>query len=96
MEVFASLERQEIDSDREEVDASGSFHGRGTSLTSRPAVPITAAQLSSGRPSITPAQVAARNEDPMADPRPPLRSQRAPPASHEYGSGLTANLKECA
>jgi hypothetical protein len=30
----------------------------------------------------------------MDDPRPPLRSQRAPPASHEYGSGLTTNLKE--
>jgi hypothetical protein len=28
------------------------------------------------------------------NPRPPLRSQRVPPASHEYGSGLTANLKE--
>jgi hypothetical protein len=30
----------------------------------------------------------------MADPRPPLRSQRVPSASHEYGIGLTANLKE--
>jgi hypothetical protein len=30
----------------------------------------------------------------MADPRPPLRSQRVPPASHEYGTGLTVNLKE--
>jgi hypothetical protein len=30
----------------------------------------------------------------MADPLPPLRSQRVPPAPHEYGTGLTANLKE--
>jgi hypothetical protein len=30
----------------------------------------------------------------MADPLPPLRSQRVHPALHEYGSGLTANLKE--
>jgi hypothetical protein len=30
----------------------------------------------------------------MSDPRPPLRSQRVPPASQEYGIGLTANLKE--
>jgi hypothetical protein len=94
MEGPASPERQEIDSDREEVIASGNFHGRGTSSTSRPVVPIASAQPPSGRPSITPATVGARNEYPMADPRPPLRSQRVPPVSHEYGTGLTVNLKE--
>jgi hypothetical protein len=86
MEGPASPERQEIDSDREEVIASGNFHSRGTSSTSRPAVLIASAQLSSGRPSITSAQVAAMNEYPMADPRPPLRSQRVPPSSNEYAA----------
>jgi hypothetical protein len=94
MEGPAAPERQEIDSDREEVVASGNFHGRGTSSTSLPVVPIASAQPSSGRPSITPATVVARNKYPMADPRPSLRSQRVPPASHEYGTGLTTNLKE--
>jgi hypothetical protein len=94
MEGPASPVRQEIDSDREEVIASGNFHGRGMSSTSRHTGPVASAQPDSGSPSITPAQAAARNEYPMADPRPPLRSQRAPPDSHEYGSGLTANMKE--
>jgi hypothetical protein len=94
MEGPASPERQEIDSDREEVVASGNFHGRGTSSTSRPVVPIASSQPSSGRPSITPAQVAAKKKYPMADNRPPLRYQRVPPASQEYGSSLIANLKE--
>jgi hypothetical protein len=94
MEGPASPERQEIVSDREEVVDSGNFHGRDTSSTSRPVVPIASAQPSSGGPSITPATVAAMTEYPMADSRPPLRSQRVPPASHEYGTGLTANLKE--
>jgi hypothetical protein len=77
MEGPASPVRQEIDTDREEVIASWNLHGRGTSSTSRPAVPIIPAQPSSGIPSTTPAPFAARNEYPMVDPRPPLRSQAA-------------------
>jgi hypothetical protein len=61
MEGPASPVRQEIDSDREEVIASGKFHGRGMSSTTRPTGPVASAQPDSGSPSITPAHAAARN-----------------------------------
>lgn len=94
MEGPASPVQQEVDSDREEVVASGNFHGRGASSTAHPVAPIVSAHPTSGRHSITPASLAARGEYQMDDSRPPLRSQPAPVGANKYGTSLTPSMKE--